>query len=99
MAQHGLVASDPSAPVDLSYLADSVLLFRYFEASGHVRKAISAVKKRAGRHETTIRELLLGNTGVRVGPPLEDFQGVLTGNPRHVGREQIQPGALVDKRP
>lgn len=82
VAQHGLVGSQPVAPFDVSYLADSVLLFRYFEMEGHVRKALAAVKKRSGRHETTIRELVLaGGGGVRVGPPLEQFQGVLAGTP------------------
>ncbi len=85
VAQHGLVGSEAVAPIDLSYLADSVLLFRYFEAQGQLRKAITAVKKRAGRHESTIRELLLGDRGVRLGPVLERFQGVLTGAPDFLG--------------
>jgi circadian clock protein KaiC len=84
VAQHGLVAADPTAPIDLSYLADAVLLFRYFEAYGKVRKALSAVKKRAGSHENSIRELLLGQGGVRVGPPLEQFQGILSGAPQYI---------------
>lgn len=81
MAQHGLVGSAPIAPLDVSYLADAVLLFRYIEIDGHVRKALAAVKKRSGPHETAIRELLLGAEGVRVGPPFEDLQGVLGGTP------------------
>jgi circadian clock protein KaiC len=85
VAQHGLVGADPTAPVDLSYLADAVLLFRYFEAAGQVRKAVSVVKKRSGGHENTIRDLLLGPGGVRVGPPLDQFQGVLAGNPQALG--------------
>lgn len=81
VAQHGLVGDQPASPVDVSYLADAVLLFRYFETGGHVRKALAAVKKRSGRHETTIRELLLRSDGVHVGPVLEELQGVLTGTP------------------
>jgi circadian clock protein KaiC len=84
MAQHGLVGS-MHAPIDVSYLADTVLLLRYFEASGRIRKAISVVKKRSGRHEDTIRELTLDERGLHVGAPLEQFQGVLTGVPRFVG--------------
>jgi circadian clock protein KaiC len=82
VAQHGLVGVEPNAPVDVSYLADAVLLFRYFEAAGQVRKALSVVKKRSGYHEATIRELTMSSRGVRVGPPLEQFEGVLTGVPR-----------------
>jgi circadian clock protein KaiC len=84
LAQHGLVGTQPIGPIDVSYLADSVLLFRYFETRGHVLKALAAVKKRSGRHETTIRELVLRDDGVHVGPPLEDLQGVLTGSPSRV---------------
>ncbi len=92
VAQHGIVGSDAGAPIDLSYLADSVLLFRYFEAHGQVRKAIAAVKKRSGRHETTIRELVFGDGGMRIGPVLERFQGVLSGAPEYVGGNG-RPGA------
>lgn len=70
VAQHGLLASDTAAPIDLSYLADNVVLFRYFEVNGNVRKALSVVKKRSGLHEATIRELFLGPGGVRIGDPL-----------------------------
>jgi circadian clock protein KaiC len=80
LTQHGLVGADTNSPVELSYLADAVLLFRYFETGGQVRKAISVMKKRSGPHENTIRELELGADGVRVGPPLAQFQGILTGN-------------------
>jgi circadian clock protein KaiC len=79
VAQHGLVASQ-DAPVDVSYLADTVVLLRYFELAGHVRKAISVIKKRTGPHEHTIREFRLG-PGVQLGPPLEACQGVLAGSP------------------
>lgn len=84
VAQHGLVSGAGDAPIDVSYLADSVLLFRYFEVAGAVRKALSVVKKRSGRHEATVRELLLGDGGVRVGPVLSDMQGVLSGRPQVV---------------
>jgi circadian clock protein KaiC len=77
VAEHGLIGSI-SAPIDISYLADTVLVFRYFEISGEVRQAISVVKNRPGRHERTIRELQLG-PGIRVGPPLTQIRGVLSG--------------------
>ena len=80
MAQHGLIGSGMSTPVDVTYLADTVLLFRYFEVTGEVRRAISVMKNRTGRHENTIREVHFG-PGVRVGPPLTQFQGVLSGVP------------------
>jgi circadian clock protein KaiC len=80
MAQQGLIGHMGS-PVDVSYLADSVILTRYFEARGAVRKAISIIKKRSGAHEQTIRELSMEHSGVHIGPPLADFQGVLTGVP------------------
>jgi circadian clock protein KaiC len=80
VAERGLVGT-MEAPVDVSYIADGVIVTRYFEAAGRVRKAISAVKKRAGRHEDTIREFNLGPKGFTVGPPLVQFHGVLTGIP------------------
>ncbi len=86
MAQHGLVGSNIETPVDVSYLADTVLLLRYFEAMGEVRKAISVVKKRTGGHELTIREFRLGPQGIRLGKPLQEFQGVLTGTPTYAGK-------------
>jgi len=73
------------SPVDVSYLADTVLLLRYFEAGGEVRQALSVIKQRSGRHERTIRELRLAPGGIRVGGPLRDFQGVLTGVPTFLG--------------
>jgi len=84
-AQHGLVATQNLHQLDVSYLADTVLLLRHFEAAGTVRQAVSVVKKRTGTHERTIRELQLQRGGVRLGPPLTGFQGVLTGVPTHVG--------------
>ena len=72
-------------PVDLSYLADAIVLFRFFEARGQIRKAISVVKKRTGSHETAIRELKVGPSRVYVGEPLTEFHGVLTGVPQYTG--------------
>jgi circadian clock protein KaiC len=73
------------SPVDVSYLADTVMLMRFFEAQGAIRKAVSVIKKRSGAHETTIRELTMGVHGVSVGPPLDQFEGVMTGVPRFLG--------------
>ncbi len=80
VAQHGLVG-DMKAPVDVTYLADTVVLLRYFEALGRVRRAISIVKKRTGFHEDTIREYRIGKRGFTLGEPLVAFQGVLRGVP------------------
>jgi len=80
LAQHGLIGREMQTPVDVSYLADSVLLLRYFETKGEVRQAISMIKKRSGAHERSIRELRLHH-GIIVGDPLFDFKGVLTGVP------------------
>jgi circadian clock protein KaiC len=88
MAQHGLVSNDANVPVDASYLADTVILMRYFEAMGEVRQAISVIKKRTGRHEKTIREIRFKDTGLSIGEPLREFQGVLTGSPVFVGEER-----------
>jgi circadian clock protein KaiC len=88
VAQHGLVG-EMKAPVDVTYLADTVLLLRYFEATGEVRRAISVIKKRSGQHEKSIREYEISSSeGLVVGPPLVGFQGVLRGVPNFVG-----PGA------
>lgn len=92
MAQHGLVG-DMQAPLDLSFMADTIVILRYFEAEGEVHKAISVLKSRSGRHETTIREYhLVPGEGVTVGPPIRSFQGVLTGVPTYVG----EPGSLPE---
>ncbi|HTW30214.1 MAG TPA: ATPase domain-containing protein, partial [Candidatus Sulfotelmatobacter sp.] len=80
LAQHGLIGQEMQSIVDVSYLADSVMLFRYFEAEGEVRQAISVLKKRSGGHERSIRELKL-NGGLKVGKPLLEFRGVLSGIP------------------
>ncbi len=85
VAQHGLVG-DMKAPVDVTYLADTVLVLRYFEAFGQVRRAVSVLKKRTGRHENTIREFSIGDTGLTVGSSLDKFQGVLRGVPQYVGQ-------------
>jgi circadian clock protein KaiC len=87
VAQHGLVG-EMKAPVDVTYLADTVVLLRYFEAAGSVRRAVSVIKKRSGQHEKTIREYEITSEGLEVGEPLEGFQGVLRGVPNFVG-----PGA------
>jgi circadian clock protein KaiC len=80
-AHHGLISSHMTAPVDASYLADAVLLMRYFEDEGEVRQAISVVKMRGGEHERSIREFTMRNGQVSVGEPLRDYRGVLTGVP------------------
>lgn len=83
MAQHGLMGGH--GPVEVSYIADTILMTRYFEAAGHVRKALSVIKKRTGNHEDTIRELSIGAHGVTVGEPLVKFRGVLTTAPEYQG--------------
>jgi circadian clock protein KaiC len=85
VAQHGLVG-EMKAPVDVTYLADTVVLLRYFEALGSVRRAISVIKKRTGVHEKTIREFTIGDQGIILGEPLDQFQGVLRGVPNFVGK-------------
>jgi circadian clock protein KaiC len=80
VAQHGLVG-EMKSPVDLTYLADTVILLRYFETVGRVRRAMSVVKKRTGRHEDTIREYRIDERGLTVGKPLTNFHGVLRGVP------------------
>ncbi|MDT0509935.1 ATPase domain-containing protein [Novosphingobium sp. MMS21-SN21R] len=87
VAQHGLVG-DMKSPVDVTYLADTVILLRYFEARGRVRRAISVVKKRTGHHEDTIREFMISPDGITLGEPLVAFQGVLRGVPMLVGGDE-----------
>jgi len=84
LAQHGFLGNMQS-PIDVSYLADAVLLFRYFEYAGSIRQALSVIKKRSGRHERTIRELRFVPGEVAVGAPLKEFEGVLTGVPSFIG--------------
>lgn len=85
--QHGLVGT-MTGSLDVSYIADTVMLLRYFEAEGRIRKAISVLKNRSGAHEDTIRELRIGAEGVRVSAPLSAFKGVLTGTPEYVGASE-----------
>ena len=92
LTQSGMIGT-MSTPVDTTYLADNVILFRYFEAKGFVRRAISVVKKRNGHHERTIRELDVNERGIVIGEPLIEFQGILTGVPTYVG----EPGKLMGK--
>ena len=92
MSQHGMMGQMLS-PIDVSYLADAVLLLRFFEAQGEIRKAVSMVKRRAGSHESSIRELRIARTGLSVGDPLTSFQGILTGVP------QFDPSRQGDNGP
>lgn len=85
MAQHGYLGPFMQSPADISYLADTVILLRYFETNGEIKKAISVVKKRSGNHETTIREYRLGPNRISVGHALSEFHGVLTGTPQFFG--------------
>lgn len=85
VAQNGFVGSNIDTPLDVSYLADTVLLFRYFEAGGEVKQALSVIKKRSGEHERTIRELVMKGGVIQVGKVLREFDGVLTGAPRYRG--------------
>jgi circadian clock protein KaiC len=92
LAQSGMVGTMHS-PVDLTYLSDTVLLLRFFEAGGEIRRALSVLKKRTGPHESTIRELMIDPSGLQVGPKLEGFRGVLTGVPTFEGKT-----ALLEER-
>ena len=82
-----LIGSQMQAPIDATYLADAVILLRYFETKGEVRQAISVVKKRGGVHERTIREFAMNDGRIRVGDPLRNFRGVLTGVPVYEGSD------------
>src|SRR5262245_37945410 len=84
VAQHGIFG-DMKGPADVTFLADTVVLLRFFEAEGRVRRAISVVKKRTGYHEDTIRELTISGPGLYLGPPLKEFHGVLRGVPVYSG--------------
>jgi circadian clock protein KaiC len=87
-AHHGMIGTQMQSPVDASYLADAIVLLRYFEAEGEVRQAISVMKKRGGSHERTIRAFRMDSRGVHVGEPLRAFRGILTGVPvplNHLG--------------
>jgi len=85
VAQHGIIGTAMAVPVDVTYLADCVILLRFFEAHGAVRRALSVVKKRTGSHEATIREFQIGPDRLHLGGALTDFQGILTGVPSYTG--------------
>jgi circadian clock protein KaiC len=86
VAQHGMVTASGGSlgDVDVSYLADTVLLFRYFEAEGEIGQALSVFKKRTGPHERTIRRLVIDESGIHVGEPLRKFRGIMTGVPQYL---------------
>ncbi|MCE9562129.1 MAG: AAA family ATPase [Planctomycetes bacterium] len=88
VAQHGLMVGGMSE-IDVSYLADTVLLFRYFEAHGEIRQAVSVFKKRTGLHQRTVRELRITEAGVQVGEPLVGFRGIMTGTPEYEGKTRM----------
>ena len=92
LAQHGLVG-DMKSPIDVTYIADTVILMRYFEADGQIRRALSIVKKRTGEHESTIREYAIGSNGLTVGEPLVGFRGVLRGTPEYSGEDRMLIGS------
>lgn len=92
MGQYGLFGAAMNSPIDVSYLADTVILMRYFEAAGKVSKAISVIKKRSGRHEQTLREFQIGAKGLALGKPLTQFRGILTGVPRYEGEREFLIG-------
>ena len=83
--QHGLVGTMSTGNINVSYIADAVILFRFFEAQGRIRKAVSVIKNRGGGHEDTIRELKIDGRGVSLSSPLKEFKGILTGTPEFVG--------------
>ncbi len=85
LAQQGMMGHMMNTPIDLTYLADTVIITRYFENKGSVKKAVSVIKQRSGNHESTIRELIFSLSGITVGKPLTDFKGVLTGVPEFTG--------------
>lgn len=88
LTQHGIIGGPPVDPLDMSYLSDTVLLLRHFESNGSVRQAISVVKKRHGPHEKTIREIRITPSGLQLSQPLQNFSGVLTGNPLYEGEQE-----------
>jgi circadian clock protein KaiC len=95
LAQAGVIGQMQS-PVDISYLADTVLLLRFFEAEGLIRRALSVVKKRTGTHERSIRELFLDAQGIQVGVQLSQFEALLTGTPRRRG-DVVSEALLTDR--
>jgi circadian clock protein KaiC len=87
VSQHGmLVGGVVAGDIDVSYLADTVLLFRYFEVAGEIKQAVSVFKKRTGEHERTLRELKISGKGLQVGESLAEFRGVMTGVPQYEGK-------------
>lgn len=97
MAQHGLIGAGMTSSIDVSYLADCVILLRYYEAEAQIHKAISVLKKRGGPHEKYIRDYDMGPEGIRVGPPLTQFRGLLTGTPVQDGNHPESFGTNGDK--
>jgi circadian clock protein KaiC len=97
LGQHGLLG-DMRTDVDLSYLSDNMLLFRFFEAEGEIRSALAVVKSRTSAHERTIRELRLSADGFEVGQALTDFEGILGGLPAYRGRVSMLSGRPLDTR-
>ncbi len=95
VALHGIMGSTMSSPVDVSYLADNVIIFRYFEVLGSVKKSIAVVKKRAGGHESTIREYSMKKNGIEVGEPLKNFHGILSGIPKILSKSESDLFAKV----
>jgi circadian clock protein KaiC len=85
LAQHGLMGAAMQTPIDLSYLADAIVVLRYFEAAGEVQQAISVFKKRGSAHERTIRSFQVTPGGIKVGAVLKNFHGILTGVPTYTG--------------
>lgn len=96
MAEHGIGSTASETVVNISYLADTVMIMRYFESGGEILNAVSVLKKRTGRHERTIRQIRFTGGGIEIGEPLAEFQGVLTGNPRYVGRADKMLGREAD---
>jgi len=101
VAQAGIVGANMQSPIDTTYLADNVVLFRYFELGGDMHRAVSVTKKRSGPHERSIREIFIGRTGVEIGPPLKDLHGILAGTARRLGNgdgEDVLRRGLADAR-
>lgn len=88
MAQAGMLGTQMTAPVDMSYLADAVVVMRYFEVGGHLEKAVSVLKKRSGPHENTIRSVKFGSNGIQLGDALVNLQGILSGTPRQLTQQE-----------
>jgi circadian clock protein KaiC len=91
VAQTGMMGQTMATPIDVSYIADTIFMMRFFEALGEVRKALSVIKKRTGLHETTIREIGVRKNQLFVGEPLKEFRGVLTGVPEFIGNGTKSP--------